>query len=324
MAQNARDFATLIHYATKAPSGHNAQPWKFAINATNIVKILPDHAKALPIVDASKRELYISLGCALENLYIAAPHFGYAAHIEKQNAQEIAIRLEKTPDVPKSELFFQIEKRQTNRRIYQDKTIPDEIIWRLQTLPMQENNRVHCFAISSPAARTIGEYVARGNQAQLGDSAFRQELLHWLRFNSGEARAGDGLTHKVMGFPPTPRFLGKRIVSAFLKPDRQNASELKKINSASHLAVFTTQNNTATQWIDLGRSLERFLLTATGFGIASAYINQPCEIASLARELASKIPALNNEHPAIALRMGYADPAPRAPRKNVEEIIFIQ
>ncbi|MDR2125987.1 MAG: hypothetical protein LBP63_04070, partial [Prevotellaceae bacterium] len=61
------DFVTMVSYAVKAPSGHNTQPWKFNIFDYSI-EIVPDLTKALPAVDGNHRELFISLGCALENL----------------------------------------------------------------------------------------------------------------------------------------------------------------------------------------------------------------------------------------------------------------
>ena len=64
-------FKELISYAIKAPSGHNTQPWLFRMQP-NEIEILPDFGQSLPIVDPMNRELYISLGCAAENLCIAA------------------------------------------------------------------------------------------------------------------------------------------------------------------------------------------------------------------------------------------------------------
>ena len=55
----------LVRAATLAASGHNTQPWTFAITADGI-DIHPDLARRLPAVDPSDRELWISLGCALE------------------------------------------------------------------------------------------------------------------------------------------------------------------------------------------------------------------------------------------------------------------
>jgi hypothetical protein len=109
--------------------------------------------------------------------------------------------------------------------------------------------------------------------------------------------------------------MGKPITGGFLKPEKQNKSDVKRINTSSHLVLFTTKNNTAAEWTDLGRSLERFLLRAAELGIANAYLNPPCEIESLADELRMKVP-VNHEYPALLLRIGYADMMPYSPRKD--------
>ncbi|MEW5961151.1 MAG: twin-arginine translocation signal domain-containing protein, partial [Chloroflexota bacterium] len=59
----------LIRYATLAANGHNTQPWKFAVKE-NEIEIQPDYTRRLPVVDPHDRELWISLGCALENLLV--------------------------------------------------------------------------------------------------------------------------------------------------------------------------------------------------------------------------------------------------------------
>ena len=66
----------LINYAVLAPSIHNSQPWKFNVSKDEI-RLYADEARWLQVADADKREYFISLGCALENLIIAAEHFGY-------------------------------------------------------------------------------------------------------------------------------------------------------------------------------------------------------------------------------------------------------
>lgn len=105
-----------------------------------------------------------------------------------------------------------------------------------------------------------------------------------------------------------------------MKAGKQNKSDLKKINSSSHLVLMTTEHNDPKGWIDLGRTLQRFLLNMTGAGIANAYMNQPCEVAPLAREIQQLLP-INGEFPMLILRIGYADPMPYSPRKDVESII---
>lgn len=63
------DFIQIASYASKAPSGHNTQPWKFHITDSTIT-VLPNLDVALPVVDRNNRELFISLGCAVENYFL--------------------------------------------------------------------------------------------------------------------------------------------------------------------------------------------------------------------------------------------------------------
>lgn len=61
----------LVRYATLAPSSHNTQCWKFKLGDGHI-SILPDASRRCPAVDPDDHHLYVSLGCAAENLVQAA------------------------------------------------------------------------------------------------------------------------------------------------------------------------------------------------------------------------------------------------------------
>ena len=66
----------LLRYAILAPSVRNTQPWAFSVQE-NRVHLIADFRKTQPVADPDRRELYISIGCALENLLVAAEHFGF-------------------------------------------------------------------------------------------------------------------------------------------------------------------------------------------------------------------------------------------------------
>ncbi len=67
-----RDF---VRYATLAANGHNTQPWKFRI-AEDSVSILRDLTRRTEVVDPDDHHLFVSLGCAAENLLISAKTYG--------------------------------------------------------------------------------------------------------------------------------------------------------------------------------------------------------------------------------------------------------
>ena len=314
------DFIQIASYASKAPSGHNTQPWKFHITDSTIT-VLPNLDVALPVVDRNNRELFISLGCAVENLCIAASYFGYTTHIIKYSIEAIILELTKNDLTIKDPLFHQIEKRQTNRNIYNGNKISDGILQQLESIPKENGIQFYFTEINTPFANTITQYIMKGNEIQMADIAFKNELLSWMRFNKKQVEAThNGLSYLVFGNPPLPRILARPIVSLFLKPNAQNKSDRKKIDSSSHFVVCATQRDTIEEWINLGRTLQRFLLKVTEIGISYAFLNQPCEVAALAFDLREKLP-VNKEHPTLIMRIGYAKQIPYSPRKKIETLL---
>lgn len=311
------DLSELARYAAQAPSGHNTQPWKFSFSGEGVA-IVPNLEKALPVVDADNRELFISLGCAAENLSVAARHLGYRAVITARNAEGITFEFSPGPKAVEEPLFPQIEKRQTNRSLYSGKQIPGDLLEELISIPTEEHIQLYFAEPGSSFAGTLTEFIGKGNTIQMNDAAFKNELLSWMRFNKKqEETTRDGLSYRVFGNPPLPSALAGPIVRFFLEPGRQNKGDLQKIHSSSHLVLFTTRHNTVEEWIDLGRTLQRFLLQATGNGISCAFLNQPCEINTLAASLQEILP-VNGEYPTLILRIGYAQPLPYALRKKIE------
>ena len=314
------DFIQIASYASKAPSGHNTQPWKFHITDSTIT-VLPNLDVALPVVDRNNRELFISLGCAVENLCIAASYFGYTTHIIERSIEAIILELTKNDLTIEDSLFHQIEKRQTNRNIYNGNKISDGILQQLQSIPKENGIQFYFTEINTPFANTITQYIMKGNEIQMADIAFKNELLSWMRFNKKQVEAThNGLSYLVFGNPPLPRILARPIVSLFLKPNAQNKSDRKKIDSSSHFVVCATQRDTIEEWINLGRTLQRFLLKVTEIGISYAFLNQPCEVAALAFDLREKLP-VNKEHPTLIMRIGYAKQIPYSPRKKIETLL---
>lgn len=315
------DFIQIASCASKAPSGHNTQPWKFHITDDTIT-VVPNFEVALPVVDGNNRELFISLGCAVENLCIAASYFGYTTHIKECSIEAIILELTKNNLSTKDLLFHQIEKRQTNRTIYNGNKISDGILQQLQSVPKENGVQFYFTEIGTPFADTITGYIMKGNEIQMADIAFKNELLSWMRFNKKQVEAThDGLSYLVFGNPSLPGILARPIVSLFLNPKVQNKSDRKKIDSSSHFVVCTTQQDTIKEWINLGRTLQRILLKATEIGISYAFLNQPCEVAALASDLREKLP-VNKEYPTLIMRIGYANPIPYSPRKEIETLLI--
>ncbi len=317
------EFEKLVEYATKAPSGHNSQPWIFIIT-DNCIEIHPDFTRELKVVDSNDRELYISLGCATENLCIAANEYGYntiySTRMNNQNRLFIRVELTKG-ETTKNQLFDQIYKRQTNKSVYNNKIIGHDTLLTIRKYNTDNVVNIRYFERDSDGFSKLKALTYLGNEVQMSDIAFRLELMDWMRFNKKQVdKYQDGLTYKGMGSPAVPAFLGRSIVSRFLKPDKQNASDMQKIESSSHLVLFSTKENNPLNWILLGRALERFLLYLSYFNISAAFMNQACEVEGLRIRMQQEF-NLQNEYPSMLLRIGFSNPVPYSPRRSINKVI---
>jgi hypothetical protein len=87
-ADQLSQMRALVYYATLAANGHNTQPWKFAIRE-DAIEIHPDYSRSLPVVDPHDPALWISLGCALENLMVAARAYGYVPDLTYPDTEDL-------------------------------------------------------------------------------------------------------------------------------------------------------------------------------------------------------------------------------------------
>ena len=239
----------------------------------------------------------------------------------------ITIDLQKSEAVVPDPLASVIEKRQTNRSEYEDKNIDPVLLQSLmdrvyKELPEAKGQvKLYAFAKDTPPFEILTQAVLQGNTMQMGDPAFKSELLSWIRFNKKHSESThDGLSYAVLGAPNLPRWITEPIVKASLKAKTQNKTDLKKIQSSSHMVLLTTEKNDIATWIQIGRTLERFLLVLTQAGIAHAYINQPCEVPEISATLRENL-SIAQAYPQILLRLGYAQPMVYSKRKDIREVM---
>ena len=170
--------------------------------------------------------------------------------------------------------------------------------------------------------KQVIELVKEGNNIQMNNDAFMDELVSWIRFSDAEAeKFRDGLTSRAMGRSPAPGWLGRMFMNLFVSAKNQSKADEKNIRSSSALMLFVSENNDKKSWVDVGRSFERIALTLTTLNIKNAHLNQPCEAPQVKAKLQNHL-ALGSSHPQLLLRIGYAEPLPHAPRRTVEQVLI--
>ena len=316
----------LIPFSARAPSGHNTQPWQFSVQQ-DTVRIYPDLSRRLPVVDPDDHALFISLGCALENLVVAAAQQGHVASVEYFPSDEpeecLRVRLSEAANEDTDALFRAIPERQSNRGTYDGHAIVDFDLARLMDANSRDSVKVRAFRVGDPDIEPIIGFVREGNIAQFNDPAFVAELVSWIRFTRREVSdRQDGLAAVALGFPAVPRWLGRWIMQTLVKPGGEAARQEKAIRSSSLLLLFIARGNDKPHWVDVGRSFERIVLTATSLGIAHAHVNMPCEVEPIRRRLATHLGLDDGEQPLLLIRLGFARKRlPPSPRRSIDQVI---
>ena len=310
----------IVRYATLAPSGHNTQPWKFAVSGSTI-QILPDFSRRLPAVDPHDRELWISLGCALENLVLAGQSAGYGAEITypASGADFVTVHLTPKTNNPDALLFDAIPHRQNNRSVYESRAVPLPDITRIAAVSSAPG--VSTLIVTDTARKEAAvEYIKAGDRSQFGDPAFVRELVSWIRFNTPEAlHTLDGLYTRCTGNPNVPRWLGREFLTS-ASAGQQADTSAAKVRSSSGLLIFASALDDKPHWIETGRLYERLALTLTALGIQTAFLNQPAEVPALRSQFQSYL-GLGPALPQLLLRFGYAPALPHSLRRPVEDVL---
>jgi len=324
----------LLRYAILAPSSHNSQPWKFHIRDSEI-DIFADKDRWLKVADADQRELYISVGCALENLLIAAEHFGYAHQEEyfPEGEDNLAAVVKLTPKgkIEKQRdpvLFEQIPKRYTNHNLYETRKIPKAEMAQLHACIYEEgfwifstNEGPYILFTEEELRRRIDELITRADAIQLTDRAYTKELGFWF---------GQG----VFG---TPWLMAKisRLALTYLNISKgQTKKDSEMLLSAPALVALASVADDRKSQVMAGQIFDRIALTATSLGMAIHPMSQILEVPEIQAKLrellevpevkaeVAKLSPEENVFPKQTFRLGYAEPEKeQTPRRPLEEVL---
>jgi nitroreductase len=306
----------LVRYATLAANSHNTQPWTFKIWDGNIV-IAPDFGRRCPAVDPDDHHLFVSLGCATENLIQAAAAAGLRAE-PSLDADGINIRLDRTTP-ERSGLFEAIPLRQSARSMYDGKPVANESLQLLERAGAGEGISIIILTDRAKIAN-VTEYVIQGNSAQMSDKAFMNELISWLRFNEAEAVATmDGLFSRTSGISTAPRWLAQILMRYVFTASGQNEKYQAQIQSSAGVAVFVSERNDRMHRIEAGRACQRFALQATALGMKCAFINQPVEVPGIRRQFATYL-GIGDRRPDLVMRFGFGPELPKSLRRPVGQV----
>jgi len=305
----------LLRYAILAPSSHNTQPWKFSVEE-GLIRVYVNKDRWLRVADADQREMYISVGCALENLLVAAGRFGYDCEVtyfpeagdERLVAALSLVESKGGNSFGDAEPFDAITARHTNHRRYKPRRITPEDQRRIQDCCREEGVSLR-LTDDRALKREFDRLVIRADAIEFANPEFRDELGYWI----GEGAFG------------TPWLLAKlsQLALSYLDLGRWVAkSDSDVLMSAPVLGMLCSEADDRESQVKVGQVFERIYLKATLMGISVQPMSQVLQVPEVKREVASLI-AEANLFPQQPFRLGYAEPEKEhTPRRPIEEALL--
>jgi len=317
---NPLDLArALVGAAVLAPSECNAQPWRFEAEGAQL-RLFPDSLRALPRLDPDQRDMTMGLGCALENLLVAArawglqPAVSYFPSATPRCIAEVTWRA----GGPRRDraMFYAIPQRRTNRRDYDGRGVFAQN--RAQLLS-QVPDGVHLSWLDDPRAlRGISDLTYEAVHEQVLNRRMQAEAYKWMRFGNDARRRGDGVPLDALEISTLSRFMARHYFdpqSWFLRFGADGLAKQARgaVRSAGAVALLSVPGASQMATLMAGQALERIALKATQLGIAIQPISAPIRIQIHRAELRRRF-GVPGDEPLLLVRFGHArapDPTPR-------------
>ena len=307
----------LVRFATLAANSHNTQPWIFSAH-DNLIAIAPDFKRRCPAVDPDDHHLFVSLGCAAENLSLTASALGWRASAVF-DGERIVIALEQAAPAA-SALADAIPVRQCTRAVFDGKPVASQTLNQLENA-CREPGVAAIVMTDRTAIKKVTDYVLEGNSAQMRDQAFVRELVSWMRFNETDALATmDGLFSRASGDPSLPAWVARPLLKLFFTEDGENKKYRDELESSAGVVVLAADRSDKAHWIAVGRACQRFGLQATAAGLKYSFVNQPVEVAALRAQFAASL-GLGERRPDIVMRFGTGPDLPKSLRRSPEQVM---
>ncbi len=316
------DERAILELASRAPSGHNTQPWTVRIAAPGRWTIGTERSRWLPAVDQGNHDVMLSMGAFMENLVIAAGVYGKRVEYRviaksPHDAALIETRITRTEAIA-----CPVDTMRARRTVRNGMNTKE-----LKRGDIDSVTGKHSGFIYIPRLSAEGKYLAEAtleaNKAQTWRNEAQEELADWIRWSKREQRRHlNGLTPASMEITG---MAGWYVGSFF---DRQSVLEngfreqgialaKKQVDNCGGWLVLQLSGNAPAVLVEAGRAFQRMGLRVREKMIAVHPMTQALQETPWKNEIAARIGVRKI---AMLMRVGYVKsyPAPVSLRMPIE------
>lgn len=337
----------LVAAGVLAANPHDSQPWLFQVGE-GAIEVFADASRNLGAMDPFLREMHIGLGCALENMVLAAPANGFQPEIElapgslaavsdrRGVVRAATVHLSKLaqPATP-TPAYAAIPRRHTNRYPYdREKLLPQD--WREAIAGLVDGPDLRLLLFEDAAARAAYDAVViEATEAIIADAPMIADSDHWVRTTSAQVeKFRSGPTLEAAGLSPMTLMLARTIPLPAATQHQAWLNQTRRVQLATapltgFIAVRDRYDRPMA--LEVGRAWQRLNLNATLAGVALQPLNQPMEMVDRDRQLGrgdgwgQRLAGLTGSadwQPTFSFRAGMpTHAAPASPRRALKDVI---
>jgi molybdopterin/thiamine biosynthesis adenylyltransferase/nitroreductase len=268
----------IVDAARRAPSGGNAQPWRFEADAEEIrFYVVPERSNSS--MDVRQRGSYVAIGAALLNARVAAASLRQLGSVklfpEGVNSDHVAtLYLGNQVDAGLARLHSTVTSRAVNRRPGRPTPIDTSTILMLSRGVEREGARLR-FVTERDDVERCAKLLAESDRLRFLIPHVHQEMLGELRWPGRDA-LDEGMDVRTLELDPA----GLGTLELLRRPDvMEHLLEWRggqalglrtqaMVNSSSALALITVPRADPTWYVRGGAAIERFWLNAEMHGLA--------------------------------------------------------
>ena len=258
----------VLEMAVRAPSGDNCQPWRFVVTPPRV------HLYNVPEKDNSlynfeQKASLIAHGALLENLEIAASTFGLAVTVtlfpDARESDWVAeVLFEEKSDLASDPLFDSIAKRNTNRRLFDSRSLSAEVHQSLHQSDEKIDGTKVYLSRDDSEKQSLAALVSQNDRLVFENPYLHKFLFDHIRFSPQEVEESrDGMDLRSFELPFMDRLVfgvlkswkAVRVVNSFGFLSKKVTKQAEKLClSSSALGLVTVSGDSARDFVRGGQA----------------------------------------------------------------------
>lgn len=315
-----RDLSNVVRLACRAPSVHNAQPWRLVAESGEL-RIFLDPHRVPHATDLSGRESVISCGALLHHLGIAAAAAGWKANVARfPNPNELDHLA--TIDFRRQEFVSEADQARAGailRRRTDRLPFAAPASWSFLE-PVLRSTIDDDKAILSVLPATVRPQLAEASRLTESlrryDNSYQAELQWW----TASFGVFDGVPNSALASASEREKVDVgRVFPAGAQPDRRTGTD----HDDSVIAVLSTHGDGRREALGCGEVLSHVLMEATIAGLATCTLSHMTELEASRAIIRSLTGGASD--PQLLIRIGQVpaleNPPPPTPRRPLADVL---